>query len=946
MSAPERDDLGGGGLGDDAGQDLGEDMTPLDADLTGAAEPEGASYRTAHPVYRAAGWLGPLPLPTGQKWPPPDGYTGHHGELPSWPDSEAWSDAGLFPEYRDTRQLALRMGPWTDEAGVTWWVAGIDVDHYGHKRGAETLAEAQRRWGPLPPAPRSSARGETNPSGIRFFLIPAGTLLRTVIGFPELELGSIEIIQRHHRYAVAWPSTNPDADGAPYLWYGTRSHHVPPNVATLHRLPERWLAELESDGRPGEAAFTPEQVVTFEREHSHMDRSASAKGALAVFALGVQRGKARHDAIVDAACMAAREARSGAYPAGAARTMLREAFVEAVATGAKARVSAASAAREFENVWGWAVSQAAAMSVEDCRRGRGLPGFFQGGAYMGGNGPDRASLSSAPALPEAPAAGETPAGPVAQPGLGSGNGCGPAGEVSPGPRTPASVPGAPEVSPELPPWRRPGFQPWQPPAEQAAPLPEGPWWPWQSGQPGANGHGGSNGHAPVSEQSGHRPANVTDGDPSSSSATEQLSNGAAGEQPAGPVIGHAELTEDLREELLAQARAAVYLEQQRDDYARAKAAEQIRRKVRRDLDAELKPPRPSIRSRLVDSNDLERIEPPRMILGEFLPAKAIGFIGGDTGTYKSFVAVSWACSLAAGRAWQDDPRFSVSEPVRCLYVAAEGGGGVRMRVEAWRAAHGALPPGYMVIHPEPVDLTDEDQVAELAEVIAEDAFGFVVIDTLHQSAPGSDDNSATEFGVVFAALNRIRHEHSATVLIVDHSGHDGGRLRGTAAKGQAADFVVMAQRAGDNGPGSQRALTITKRKDLVTGDVYPIRLREVTAQAAPIVELGELEQGRDGVFGAEREWWSCAEELPDELVLLRGDGANIARDIFRLLRYVGGEHGMTRDEIRAALAEGPRGLPHRSKVAAAFTLLDEHQVVEMGETASRLRLAHHFTAPQ
>lgn len=315
--------------------------------------PADPTYADVHGIYRAAGWIGPLPLGEGTKYPPPDGFTGWHGDYPSGADSQTWVDE--YPEYATTRQIALRMA---DD------VIGIDVDQYGGKRGADTLAEAQRRWGALPPSPKSSSRG-SNPSGIHFYRVPSGTELRTKIGFPELKLDGIEIIQRHHRYAVVWPSVHPDT-GADYRWFSTASPSTPPRVANLKPLPLAWLEALASDGAPSNAAANPKLVAEFAQVHANGGDLHAIRGVLAVFRKGVEGG-ARHDAMISAVCMAAREARDGRYPATDVRSALRNAFTLALgeARGTQRLSGPVEARREFDSMWAWGVGQALGESEED-----------------------------------------------------------------------------------------------------------------------------------------------------------------------------------------------------------------------------------------------------------------------------------------------------------------------------------------------------------------------------------------------------------------------------------------------------------------------------------------------------------------------------------------------------------------------------------------------------
>ena len=113
-------------------------------------------YGDAFDIYYKLGWAGVLPVPSFRKIPPPEGYTGHDGINPSFADMHAWS------QDRHDNNLALRLS--AEEIG-------IDVDNYGDKNGGATLAEAEKRWGTLPPTYRSTSR-EDGVSGIRLFRVP------------------------------------------------------------------------------------------------------------------------------------------------------------------------------------------------------------------------------------------------------------------------------------------------------------------------------------------------------------------------------------------------------------------------------------------------------------------------------------------------------------------------------------------------------------------------------------------------------------------------------------------------------------------------------------------------------------------------------------------------------------------------------------------------------
>lgn len=179
-------------------------------------------FADAVDAYIAAGWLGPVPLPRRAKKSPPSGYTGDSGAYPSVADLDEWR------AHKGSGNIGLRMAP---------DVIGIDVDDYGDKTGGATLDDLIAELGPLPDTWISTSRLD-GVSGIRFYRLPEPVRL---IG----SLPGIEIIQRHHRYAVVAPSIHPE--GRPYMWLRDGEVVDPPAVADLPMLPEVWVEHLRAD---------------------------------------------------------------------------------------------------------------------------------------------------------------------------------------------------------------------------------------------------------------------------------------------------------------------------------------------------------------------------------------------------------------------------------------------------------------------------------------------------------------------------------------------------------------------------------------------------------------------------------------------------------------------------------------------------------------------------
>lgn len=210
-------------------------------------------YRDAAHLYRAAGWIGVLPIPYGTKRLRAEQWTGHRGHWPSGADIQAWTDSDRRDEGGGN--IALRMPP---------DVIGIDVDTYDGKTGLATISAGIERFGPLPPAPSSTARGD-GASRISFYRVPEG------LRWPGQVGKHVELIQMTHRYAMVWPSINPETDTL-YRWY---TPELVPTLAVprpdeLPDLPDPWIVGLTGGEMAEDVTFaelTSQQCAAWTIEH-------------------------------------------------------------------------------------------------------------------------------------------------------------------------------------------------------------------------------------------------------------------------------------------------------------------------------------------------------------------------------------------------------------------------------------------------------------------------------------------------------------------------------------------------------------------------------------------------------------------------------------------------------------------------------------------------------
>jgi hypothetical protein len=283
-------------------------------------------------LYFSRGWTDVFPVGSDAtplaKSPVPVGVTGYDAPPVGW---ERIKRATTTRAAR--RNLGLRMPR---------QVIGIDVDDYEGHDGGATLARAEAALGPLPPTYRNSARGDGN-SGHRYFRTGMGRVVKPAAEslLTKAYGDGIEILHHGHRYAVAWPSRNPDKGFAEYRWYGPDGFLLdgpPPRVIDLPILSLAWqellTAPLDSPaaarGSGGNlraskeapaAATDPDDV--FENAGMTIRRSvAEAKTAEQLDAVLTMKAGSVNKTLGGAGIWFARMANAGLFTLEEARTLL------------------------------------------------------------------------------------------------------------------------------------------------------------------------------------------------------------------------------------------------------------------------------------------------------------------------------------------------------------------------------------------------------------------------------------------------------------------------------------------------------------------------------------------------------------------------------------------------------------------------------------------------
>ena len=236
------------------------------------------------------------------------------------------------------------------------------------------------------------------------------------------------------------------------------------------------------------------------------------------------------------------------------------------------------------------------------------------------------------------------------------------------------------------------------------------------------------------------------------------------------------------------------------------------------------PEKPKRKLELIPSWELKDVAV-RWLIKDIMPAESFMALYGRPGSYKSFVALYLSCCIATGSEafGKDAVQGSV------VYIAGEGGAGLKRRWDALRLHHEIEDdaPVYFIKAQLNLRSTLEDAEAVIVAIRELNVVpSLIVVDTFARAFAGGEENSAKDVGEAVSVLGYLQEQMCCGVLIVHHAGKDESRgMRGSSALLGAVDLELECKKISSE-TSSDRVgqLTITKQKDGEDGVLLGYRM--------------------------------------------------------------------------------------------------------------------------
>lgn len=303
-------------------------------------------------------------------------------------------------------------------------------------------------------------------------------------------------------------------------------------------------------------------------------------------------------------------------------------------------------------------------------------------------------------------------------------------------------------------------------------------------------------------------------------------------------------------------------------------------------------------------DDLDTLPPRTWRVHDCIPLSTTNMLFGAPASYKSFVALDLALSIASGV-----PAFGKFEtlPGKALYVLDEGFQGFGDRIKAWCATRGVNARDIsdrFVVTSSGILLTDPYQVNYLADMVEDGEFDFIVFDTLAKMSAGANEDLVMEMQPILNAIDGVRKRHDGASVLIVHHANKSGEYRGSSSMHGHMDVMLSTKVLGAN------AVSLQKYKDkegesgvelaaLYAKSVDEFNSLAITANLTDVVANYGVENKENDtrrITPARRAFEGIMKTFPAEGIKRQG--------VVKLLMDAGASYSTAQRHIKEAINEG------------------------------------------
>lgn len=316
---------------------------------------------------------------------------------------------------------------------------------------------------------------------------------------------------------------------------------------------------------------------------------------------------------------------------------------------------------------------------------------------------------------------------------------------------------------------------------------------------------------------------------------------------------------------------------------------------------------------------------PSWLVKDIWTTGGCGFIAGAPKSYKSWMALDLAVSVATGGLFLNQPGYKVNKPKPVLYIQEEDDvrlvmGRLQTIVEGkvperywggqitisdagdliWTGPTADIPMG---VHIQTGFISsDESWQQWLDEVIAEHQFGLVIIDTLGTTAGDVDTDSSGELMTkLLKPLKVLAQKHGTSMCVVHHNkkssgmGRAGNDMLGSVALHAWVDCAIYARSRDVDG-----TIAVEREAKLAPEVTFRLKIPYMQERSDGSRQLWDPEILLPGV-GEEEE------RQPAQAQQSRRGASSSTKDIARKLKFMG-KRGATLARMAEVLDEDPSHL--------------------------------------